>query len=128
MTQKNNRRWSQGLFGVFQHYFPPFTAEAAVAPFNDERPRFFLPIAFLSLTGSCVRDANACALPADSFRLNPFCLAAYFSVFFRLRSTVGAGRRTITVFEVGSKFGVWAKDRVRTIAVDAQKGSVVCTT
>lgn len=37
--------------------------------FGGEFVRLFVAMAFLSLLGSCVRDAKACALPDDSVRL-----------------------------------------------------------
>lgn len=42
---------------------------SSLIPFNDELPRPFFPSACFSLPGIFVRDANACALPQESFRL-----------------------------------------------------------
>lgn len=42
---------------------------SSLIPFNEELPRLFFPSASFSLPGIFVRDAKACALPAESFRL-----------------------------------------------------------
>lgn len=57
---------------------------SSAIPFDKELPRFFLTSTCLSLLGIFVRDANACALPAESFRLKVFCCAVRVNKCFRL--------------------------------------------
>jgi len=52
-------------------------------PFKEELPRLFFPSTCFSLPGIFVRDANACALPEESFRLKRLCLGCGVALRYR---------------------------------------------